>query len=294
MRKLALLLTVLLFLTFTGCSPEHEETGGPVAYAWYLSPGAQVWGDWLAREETDLELSQEPEAFMTALVEVMRTPKNPTYLSLLEDYVQLEQVKLEDSILALQFDDGLRRMEKYRRLMLCAALSRAAGQCTGVTGIRVLDSSGLISVEMDLDEALTDPGALGVRALELTLFLHSPGASTLDQVKRTVYTDREYLTLEQTLDLLLSLHGTTGLHAPFDGMVMGYSVDTSEGICRIDLQIAPGVSGYDVLDIYGLVNSLAGVEGETRFLVSVNGAAPSAIDIPDCDGILFYNTEYIR
>ena len=291
MKKLLILLAALLLLT--GCSTEAEQTESSSAYACYMIQGTEIWGDWLVTEPVDVSLRQEPADLMADLVEAMHTPKNLAHSALLDDSIQLEKITFADGVLDMRFSDGLRRTESYRRIMICTALSRTAAQCSGVDRIVVRDNSGLIRIEMAVDGIHTDPEELGVRAVELTLFLNRPQGDGLEQVKRTVYIDREELTLEQCLDLLLSLHGTTGLDSPFDGKVTGFSVESSDGICRINLQVSD-TEGFTALDVYGLVNTLAGVEGESRFLVSINGAALSNYGIPECDGILFYNTEYIN
>lgn len=294
MKKLLLCLLILL-LPLSACSSEEKTPDGTTAVAYYTTLRSETWGDWLVEEPTDIPLDQDPAELASALVQVMAVPKNPAYASLLDENVRLEAALLEGETLELHFGDGLRRMSDVRQLMLCTALSRAASQCSGVSRVLVRDRGGLVRIEMAVGNTVTDPETLGVHGTDITLFLNRPQGTVLEQVKRTVYTDREELSMEQSLDLLFSLHGTTGLHAPFDGMVSGYSVDSSDGICRIDLQlnVSVGALKFEALDIYGLVNSMAGVEGESRFLISVNGAAPSAWGIADCDGILFYNTEYI-
>lgn len=294
MKKLLLCLLILL-LPLSACSSEEKTPDGTTAVAYYTTLRSETWGDWLVEESTDIPLDQDPAELVRALVQVMAVPKNPAYASLLDENVRLEAALLEGETLELHFGDGLRRMSDVRQLMLCTALSRAASQCSGVSRVLVRDRGGLVRIEMAVGNTVTDPETLGVHGTDITLFLNRPQGTVLEQVKRTVYTDREELSMEQSLDLLFSLHGTTGLHAPFDGMVSGYSVDSSDGICRIDLQlnVSVGALKFEALDIYGLVNSMAGVEGESRFLISVNGAAPSAWGIADCDGILFYNTEYI-
>ena len=291
MKKILILLAALLVLT--GCSGESEHSDSASAYACYMLQGAEIWGDWLVTEPVDVSLRQDPAELMTDLVEAMRAPKNPAHSALLDDSMHLEKITFADGVLDMRFSDGLRRTESYRRLMICTALSRAAAQCSEITTLVVRDNSGLIRIEMAVDGTHTDPEELGVRALEVTLFLNRPQGDALEQVKRTVYIDREQLTMEQCLDLLLSLHGTTGLDAPFDGKVTGFSVESSDGICRINLQVSD-TENFTALDVYGLVNTLSGVEGESRFLVSINGAALSNYGIPECDGILFYNTAYIN
>lgn len=294
MKKLLTLLVAMLLILTAGCRSGGTEENAPGAVAAFMRQSTDPWGNWLAFEPTDIPLDQSPEALMTALVQAMRVPANPANTPLLDDSVVLDKIILQEDRLILHFNDGLRRMDEHRRLMLCAALSHAAAQCDGVSRIRIRDLSGLIRLEMEVRQALTDPESLRVYGVQTTLFLNRPGGTRLEQVKRTVYLDEQELSLERSLDLLLSLHGVTGLHAPFDGTATGYDLDSSDGICRINIQTDGTQSSFDALDIYGLVNSLAGVEGESRFLVLINGALPSACGIADCDGILFYNTEFIN
>ena len=292
MKKSLIFLLALSLLLLSACRSPDQQPDAPTATAYFRNLSAEVWGDWLAAETTAIRMDQAPVDLVRELVEAMRTPRNLAHGSLLEENIQLEHASLEDGLLILRFGDALRRMTDSRQLMLCTALSRTMSQCDGVERILVRDFSGLVRIEMAADESVTDPETLGVHAVDLTLFLNQPQGVRLEQVRRTVYTDREELTLEQTLELLLSLHGSTGLHAPFDGRITGYDLDSSEGICRIDLWTEEKYT-FDILDVYGMVNTLAGVEGESRFLISINGTAPSAWGVADCDDILFYNTEYI-
>lgn len=295
MKKTLILLLALLLLVCAGCRADHAHPAdSDTAKAYFLRLSLDPWGDWMAAENTGIRLDQPVEELAKALVEAMKSPKNTVHASLLEESMTLRKVELEDDLLTFTFDDDLRRMEDYRRLMLCAALSRTAEQFAGVERILVRDSFGAVKVELPAGYARTDPEDMAVYANEATLFLNRPQGTRLEQVRRTVYTDSQELTLEQSLDLLFSLHGVTGLHAAFDGTVTGYDLEVSDGICRVNIRTAGEQSSFDALDIFGLVNTLSGVEGESRFLLMINSQAPSFYGIQDCDGILFYDSEYIN
>ena len=66
-----------------------------------------------------------------------------------------------------------------------------------------------------------------------------------------------------------------------------------DGLCHIDLaQVTPGALG--VVQLHALVNTVMGDSSVQGVVITVGGQPPSALGVPDCDGVLGFSRAYGR
>lgn len=307
MKKLSLFLVLLAaLLSFSGCEEERhpEENGNIKIYYLNSSETALVY----ETDELDGDSVDEKVNAMVAFLD--RTPEDPTNKKVKPESVLIQDWKVEDGVVTINFSPSYSVIDKNVEILVRAAIVRDFCQIEGITGVKIqvggrplTDRNGT-SLETMKDEDFIDilnRNKNEYRNMMISVYFATGNENEIAsvQLKLLVPADqnREEIIVEQLIagpNVGLQAEGFLGTIAS-DCKIN--KIITKNDTCYVDLneKFLENPSGISVeTKVYSVVNSITAITEINKVKITVNGETYKQISELETDGFLFENPGIIR
>lgn len=298
MKRPFALLSMLLLAALTSCSSPQDGTTPYAAKVYFLTtPEAGRGGEHLSYEYRRVDNPGSSEA-LRQLIANMYTPRNAGNRSVIPSEVKLQSLTRFSTVAIVDFSSEYRALSPLEQSLLSGGVAMTLLGQEGVSYVRIT-SDGEAQPPMgnkyySLEQIMLTNDAVSLNAYDVTLYFLTDGGTGLSAVQRTIKTADEYPAPETLLEQLLTPPSEGDLRAPLPNEnAVNFCQMEEDGLCHIDLaQVTPGALG--VVQLHALVNTVMGDSSVQGVVITVGGQPPSALGVPDCDGVLGFSRAYGR
>lgn len=286
-NRIVLLLAIML-LILTGCGASSAAAVESVDNCvYYLSADqTRIEAVSLAGSEYDMTGLDADKSCEMAIAALGSTPNDEQYINVLNSLVSLNDYKLDNGLLLLDFSADYLKLSKTTEILFRASVVRTLNMINGVDSVTItvdgeqlIDSAGNPITAMMAD-AFIDNSGDEMNAYEETLitlyFATEDGKKLSKESREVVYStniSKEKLVLEE----LIKGPQDSGHIATVASDRKVNSVMTKDGVCYVNLG-DPSIDSLSLfgnsseeISVYSIVNTLCELPGINKVQISIDG-----------------------
>lgn len=283
MRKKIKLIYVLIavFIFLFGCSERNEELndGKQVYSVYYLNSSVTR----LISHDYRTETTDPEELAAELMAQLRKVPNDLDCQTVLPDKVGFYDLKKEQMVLYLYFDNNYTSMSPAQEILCRAALAKTMTQISGIDFINIyagdqplLNKSGnpvgMLS-NSDFIESVSDVNAF--EKIELVLFFSNETGDKLVQEKREVVHNINTSVEKLIVDELIGGPRNQNLQPTLNSGIKVLNVSVNENVCYINFDssfLTTSTNVSDYMTIYSIVNSLSELSTVNKVQITVEGS----------------------
>lgn len=283
MRKKIKLIYVLIavFIFLFGCSERNEELndGKQVYSVYYLNSSVTR----LISHDYRTETTDPEELAAELMAQLRKVPNDLDCQTVLSDKVGFYDLKKEQMVLYLYFDNNYTSMSPAQEILCRAALAKTMTQISGIDFINIyagdqplLNKSGnpvgMLS-NSDFIESVSDVNAF--EKIELVLFFSNETGDKLVQEKREVVHNINTSVEKLIVDELIGGPRNQNLQPTLNSGIKVLNVSVNENVCYINFDssfLTTSTNVSDYMTIYSIVNSLSELSTVNKVQITVEGS----------------------
>lgn len=278
----ALLATVLLIGSLTGCGANVEESGTPIYYVNIGETGIEAHSFEITGESTEEIISQ-------MLVYLAKTPEKLEYKAPLSMGITINSIEINANRVTIDFASDYKELSTTKEVLIRAAIVKTIVQISAVRYVVfTIDGEPLVDVKgqpvgwMTADTFIYNDGNAINTYDEVVIklyFANESGDMLIGAYRDKFYSTNVPLELFVVEELIAGPSGqVVGLYPTINSETKIISVSTSDGVCYVNLDSAflTPVNNVPIENsVYSIVNSLTELSTVKKVQILVNGEIPS-------------------